>query len=119
MLDLRQSEFRKYKSRFERGGIFFILVKKMKEKENWGFGFLVIIVSGIICFAISMSNPNLNQMELGALENLVMPFISSVIGLVLYLIVALWIFKKENWLIVSIIISILNILYGISLYIYD
>ena len=80
---------------------------------SWGFG--IVILSGIICFALSMNNPRFNQMGLGGLFNIVLPFLSTLISVIIYwgLTVA---FEKKNWLIISIIVSIINIIYGIYLH---
>jgi|KBSSwiS6_1023812.scaffolds.fasta_scaffold04170_1 hypothetical protein len=87
----------------------------MQKSKNWAWGFLIILVSGIICFALSMSNPRLDQMELGALLNLGLPVISTIIGILIFLVVG-WALKKESWLTVSSIISAINILLGIGLH---
>jgi len=80
-----------------------------------GFGFLIIILSGFVAFTLSRNNPDLDKMELGALENFFMPIVSTVAGLIIYLAMG-WIIKYKYWLTVSVSISILNLFYGMILF---
>ena len=62
-----------------------------------------------------MSNPRFNQMGLGGLFNIALPFISAIISIIIYwgLTVA---FEKKNRLIIAAIVSAINIVYGIYLH---
>lgn len=88
----------------------------MTDIAKWGFGFLLIIGSGFVCFTLSVSNPDLNKMELGALTNFIMPVVSTIVGLILYLTIEL-IIKRRHWFAVSVSISLLNVFYGVMLFI--
>ena len=87
----------------------------MKNSNNWSWGFGIVFLSGIICFVLSMNNPRFNHMGLGGLFNIVLPFLSTLILVIVYwgLTIA---FEKKNWLMISIIVSAINIIYGIYLY---
>ena len=90
----------------------------MKDKANWGFGFLIIIASGFVCFLLSVNNPDLGKKELGALENAIMHFVSTVVGLILYLVIEL-IMKYKYWFAFSLTISLVNCIYGIILFMFE
>ena len=89
----------------------------MKNNNNWVWGFGIVFISGIICFTLSVTNPGWEQSGLVGLLLLAWPVTSTIIEVILYLIIALAL-KKESWLTVSLIIAVVNILYGISLHRY-
>jgi len=103
----------KIDSRFERGGIFLYL--DMLKNKHWTFGFLIILISGVICCLLAISNPHTGELILGSLAGILRSIISTISGMIIFLLVALAL-KKQNWQVVALIISILNVIHGISLY---
>ncbi len=85
----------------------------MSNQMDTGAGILMLLASGFVCYIISMQNPGLSQAELGAMFNVVGPFLSTAAVLVIY---GLTLSLKEYRNRIVIILAIVNILVGVYLY---
>jgi len=84
---------------------------KLKDRlMNWRYGIVIIIISTIISWIISMST-DLNRLELGALANLFFPPLIGICSIVIYMI-SYWINKKIS-ILIMIILSVLIIYCGL------
>lgn len=81
----------------------------MKKPIDGWTGVLVLMASGLTCYALSMSNPHLAGAELGALFNVVIPFVSTTVTLILYGI-TIRLERERN--IILLILTLLNLLTG-------
>ena len=88
---------------------------EMQDPSNWGWGFLIIILSGIIAFVLAMTNSEIDQMELGALVNLFGPLFLLIVGLILYIFLC-WLFQRKRWLTYSVGISLIIMFFGWGLH---
>lgn len=88
----------------------------MKAKRRWAWA--IIVISIVISYLLSMTNPRIGNMEMAALLNLYLPGIIAVITLIIFLIMATAfkkLFLRYRWW-VTVPLAVINAATGVYLH---